>query len=325
MSALPLSPTAEPVKQLVRHPLSLLLVCLAIPAAHAQESSKVVLPAQTQNPYIKSIATLYEQDRFPEALSKLEKALDSESNSPQEVLWLKLMQGVLQAELSQDEALESFKQALALDKDARLPVQGPRRLRKLFDQARSTLGLPADKELLAKEMEQNAAASKGAKVSGPPPRRYGWSLGVRGELDVLEPILTSVQDTEGSPSELKFSPALSPGVSLGYTQQKWGGVATVLVQPTPGLRAEGQFHPLTFGWVRPYARLGATAFFAEQDAQGKTTFFGGMSGRAALGVDVQFTPRLFAFTDVAFERFFIGENRYRDRSVLFSLGVGFFP
>ncbi|HEX5747528.1 MAG TPA: hypothetical protein VFZ09_14880 [Archangium sp.] len=313
------------MNSLVRHTLWLFLVCLAIPAAHAQESSKVELPPQTQNPYINSIATLYEQDRFPEALSRLEKALDSESNGPQDVIWLKLMQGVLQAELSQGEALESFKQALTLDKDARLPVQANRRLRKLFEQARSTLGLPADKELLAKELEQNAAASKAAKVFAPPLRRYGWSLGVRGELDVLEPILTSVQETEESQPQLKFTAALSPGVSLGYTQQQWGSVATVLVQNTPGLRAEGQFHPLTFGWVRPYARLGATAFFGEKNAQGETTFFGGMSGRAALGVDVQFTSRLSAFTDVAFERFFIGEDRYRAHSVLISLGVGFFP
>ncbi|WP_047858729.1 hypothetical protein [Archangium gephyra] len=118
---------------------------------------------------------------------------------------------------------------------------------------------------------------------------------------------------------------MTPGVSLGYTQQQWGGVATVLVQPSPGLRAEGQFHPLTLGWVRPYARLGATAFFVEEDAQGATTFFGGVSGRAALGVDVQFTSRLFAFADVAYEHFLTSGDRYQPRSVLFSLGVGLFP
>lgn len=311
------------MKLLSHHTLWLSLVCLAAPAAHAQESSKVVLPTQTHNPYINAVATLYEQGRFPEALSKLEKALDWKSNGPQEVLWLKLMQGVLQAELSQGEALESFKQALALDKDAQLPVQGSRRLRKLFEQARSTLGLPADKELLAKELEQNASAPKAPRA--PPPRRYGWSLGVRGELDVLSPILTSVSETEENPLGLEFTAALSPGVSLGYTQQKWGGVATLLVQNTPGLRAEGQFHPLTLGWVRPYARLGATAFFAEQDAQGETTFLGGVSGRAALGVDVQFTSHLYAFTDVAFEHFFTGGERYRHQSLLFSMGVGLFP
>ncbi|KFA93701.1 hypothetical protein [Archangium violaceum] len=308
----------------MRHTLWLFFICLAIPAAHAQESSRVVLP-QTQNFYINAVATLYEQGRFTEALSKLERALEWKSNGPEEIVWLKVMQGVLQAELSQDEALESFKQALALDKDAQLPFQANRRLRKLFEQARDTLGLPADKTLLAQELEQNAAASKTPRSAAPPPRRYGWSLGVRGELDVLEPILTSVQDTEESPSELKFTAALSPAVSLGYNQQKWGGVATVLVQSAPGLRAEGQFHPLTLSWVRPYARLGATAFFAEKDAQGNTVPLGSVGGRAALGVDVQFTSRLSAFADVAYEHFFVTGERYRPQSVLISVGVGLFP
>ena len=300
---------ADPMGFILRHTVWLFLTFLAVPAAHAQESTKVEVP-QSQNPYLSAVATLYKQGRYQEALSKLEKALDWTSNGPGEVVWLKLMQGVLQAELSQGEALESFKQALALDKDAQLPMQGSRRLRKLFEQARSTLGLPADKELLAQELEQSAAAAKAPKVSGPPPRRYGLSLSVRGEVDVLG---------------LALSTSLAPAVSVGYTQQKLGGVATVVVQNAPGLRAEGQFHPFTFGWVRPYARLGATAFFAEQDDQGTTTFFGGVSGRAALGVDVQFNSRLFAFADVAYEHFPIGGVRYRPQSLLFSLGVGLFP
>ncbi|HEX5747530.1 MAG TPA: hypothetical protein VFZ09_14890 [Archangium sp.] len=309
------------MKRLVRHPLSLLLVCLAVPVAHAQESSKVELPPQTQNPYLSAVATLYAQGRFPEALSRLEKALDWESNGPQDVLWLKLMQGVLQAELSQDEALESFKQALALDKDARLPVQANRRLRKLFEQARATLDLPTDKALLAQELAQSVAAPKTPRVSGPPPRRYGWSLGVRGELDVLS--VTPALDPDVDLSDLP--PALAPGVSLGYIQQKWGGVATVLVQPTPGLRAEGQFHPRPLGWVRPYLRLGTTAFFGEPDTQDAPFLLGGLSARGVLGVDVQFTSRLYAFADVAYEYFLFNGERYRTQSVLFSVGMSLFP
>ncbi|WNG59065.1 hypothetical protein F0U59_33305 [Archangium gephyra] len=313
------------MNSLVRHTLWLFFICLAIPAAHAQESSRVVLP-QTQNFYINAVATLYEQGRFTEALSKLERALEWKSNGPGEVVWLKIMQGVLQAELSQDEALESFKQALALDKDAQLPVQANRRLRKLFEQARDTLGLPADKTLLAQEMEQNAAASKTPRSAAPPPRRYGLNLGVRGEMDVLGNYIPSTSDSDENLDETqKLTLALAPGVSLGYTQQKWGGVATVLVQSAPGLRAEGQFHPLTLGWVRPYARLGATAFFAEKDAQGNTVPLGSVGGRAALGVDVQFTSRLSAFADVAYEHFFVTEERYRPQSVLISVGVGLFP
>jgi tetratricopeptide (TPR) repeat protein len=285
------------------------LACLVTGIAHAEESSKVEVP-QTQNPYIRAVATLYEQAKYEEALTRLEKALEWKSNGPQEVLWLKLMQGVLQAELAPGAALESFKQALAMDELAQLPVKGSRRLRKLFEQARSTLALPADEDLLAQEWEQSRSAPGAAAGSGPPPRRYGMSVGVRGEVDVLGLAVTN---------------AVTPSVSLGYTREKLGGAMTVVIQPSPALRAEGQWHPLTLGWVRPYARLGATAFFRELDAQGEPSFFGGASGRVALGLDVQWTSRLSAFADVAYERFFTGGERYKSQSVLISVGVGLFP
>jgi hypothetical protein len=114
-------------------------------------------------------------------------------------------------------------------------------------------------------------------------------------------------------------------MSLGYTREKLGGVLTVLVQPSPGLRAEGQWHPLTLGWVRPYARVGATAFFREMDAHGTLSFLGGVSGRAGLGMDVQWASRLYAFADGAYERFFTGGQRYKSQSVLLSVGMGWFP
>jgi hypothetical protein len=144
---------------------------------------------------------------------------------------------------------------------------------------------------------------------------------VRGELDVLSVTPALEPDVELS----DLSPALAPGVSLGYTQQKWGGVATVLVQPTPGLRAEGQFHPLPLGWVRPYLRWGTTAFFGEPDTQDAPFLLGGLSARGALGVDVQLTSRLYAFADVAYEYFLFNGERYSPQSVLFSVGMGLFP
>jgi hypothetical protein len=284
----------------------LALTCLGVPVADAQEAaeaSKVEVPA-TQNPYIPAVATLYEQAKHEEALSKLEKALEWKSNSPQEVLWLKLMKGVLQAELGQSAALESFKEVLAQDPRAQLPVKSSWRLRKLFEQARNTAGLPADEELLAEELEP------GTEPSGPPPRRYGLSVGVRGEVDVLG---------------LNTTFSATPAVSVGYTWEQRGGALTLLAQPSPGLRAEGQLHPFIMGWVRPYARVGATAFFREQTAQGDATFVGGLSGRAVLGVDLQWNSRMFVFADVAYERFFTGGERYGPQSVLFSIGVGLFP
>lgn len=281
---------------------------LLAPAADAQEgseSSKVEVPA-TLNPYIQAVATLYEQARQEEALSKLEKALEWKSNGPQEVLWLKLMKGVLQAELGQSGTLESFKEALALDPQAQLRVKASWRVRKLFEQARNTAGLPADEELLAEELEP------ASEPSGPPPRRYGLSVGVRGEVDVLG---------------LNTTASAAPAVSVGYTWEQQGAVLTLLAQPpSPGLRAEGQLHPFILGWVRPYAKVGATAFFHEENAQGDAyTFFGGVSGRVALGVDLQWNSRMFAYADVAYERFLPGESRFKTQSLLFSIGVGLFP
>ena len=145
-------------------------------------------------------------------------------------------------------------------------------------------------------------------MSDSPPWRHGLGVSVRGEVDVLG-----------------INPSLIPAVSLGYTWQKMGGVATVLMQRQPGLRAEGQFHPFTLDWVRPYARLGATAFFGEKDAQGETTFLGGVGGRAALGAEMQFTSHLYAFADVAYEHFINRAVHYSTQSLLFSVGVSLFP
>jgi tetratricopeptide (TPR) repeat protein len=285
-----------------------LALALVAPAANAQEASeasedsKVEVPA-SENPYIRAVATLYEQARQEEALSKLEKALESKSNGPQEVLWLRLMKGVLQAELGHSGALQSFKEALALDPQAQLPrVKASWRVRKLFEQARNTAGSPAEEELLAEELEE---------PSGPPPRRYGLSVGVRGEVDVLG---------------LRTSVSATPSVSVGYTWEQRGAALTLLTQASPGLRAEGQLHPFILGWVRPYAKAGATAFFNEENAQGNGhTFFGGVSGRVALGVDLQWNSRMYAYADVAYERFLPGEARYKTQSLLFSIGVGLFP
>jgi tetratricopeptide (TPR) repeat protein len=268
--------------------MAAVLACLMAATAYAEEPSAVDVP-QTQNPYIRAVATLYRQGKCEEALSKLEKALETKGNGTPEVLWLKLMKGVLQAELAQGAALESFKEALALDEKAQLPVKATRRLLKLFEQARNTAGLPTDAELLAEEQ---------GLARGPPPRRYRASVEVRGEVDVLN-----------------VTNGFTTVWGLGYTGESRGGVLSVVVQSSPGLRAEGQYHPLTLAWVRPYARLGTTAFFLS----------GGVSGRAALGVDVKWSSHMSAFADVAYERFFTGGERYRSESVLFSLGVGLFP
>jgi hypothetical protein len=204
--------------------------------------------------------------------------------------------------------MESFKEALAMDAEARLPVKGSRRLLKLFEQARSKGGLPANEEVLAAELEPEPGVPVAA--SSRPPRRQGLSVAVRGEVDVLGQGLTS---------------AVTPVVGLGYSQERLGGAVSVLAQSSPGLRAEGLFHPLALGGVRPYVGLGTTAFFRERDAQGATTFLGGVSARGVLGLNMQWTSRLYAFADVAYERFFTGGVHYGSQSVLLSAGVGLFP
>lgn len=267
-----------------------------------EEAVQVEVP-ETQNPYIPVVAALYEVAKYEEALSKLERALEK-ANGEREVVWLKLMQGVLQAELAQGTALESFKEALALNEQAELPVKGSRRLRRLFEQARNTVGLPVDAELLAEEYL--------LETGGPPPRPQGWSVSLRAEGDVAWVGTSSV-----------LPPAAA--VSVGYSGESLGGAVTVLVQSMPGLRAEGRYHPLTLGWVRPYAGLGATALFLGQDGLRNTAPFGGVSGRVVLGADVQFTARMNAFLEVGYERFLGGPDRYGADAALVSIGVGWFP
>ncbi|MBN9684344.1 MULTISPECIES: hypothetical protein [unclassified Corallococcus] len=259
----------------------------------------------TQNPYVTAVATLYEQTRYEEALSKVEKALEWPTNGPREVLFLKLMKGVLQAELGQGGALESFNEALALDAQAALPVRPSWRLRKLFEQARNSVGLAVNEEQLTEDWEPSLVPWI------PPPRRLGLSVSLRGEVDVLG-LGTAFTGT--------------PAVGVNYSWEREGCALTLLTQASPGLRAEVQFHPLLMGWVRPYARAGTTAFFRVRNEQGDGhTFLGGMSGRVAAGLDWQWSSRMYAFSEVAYERFVIGSDRYRPDSVLFSLGVGLFP
>jgi tetratricopeptide (TPR) repeat protein len=284
--------------------LACALVCLVTGPARAEEAADIDVPT-TKNSYIQVVATLYAQSKYDEAFSKLEKAQDWKGNGPQEELWLKLMEGVLQVELAPESALQTFKEALAMDPQAQLPVKkGSRRLRKLFEQARNTAGLPAD---LALEEEEDPNA---AVVTGPPERQLGLSTSVRGEVDVLG---------------LSVTTPIASVVQLGYTRERTAGALGLLVQKSPGLRAEGLYHPINLGWVRPYAGVGATAFFLEKNAEDQTTFFGGVSGRGVLGVDVQWNSRMFVFADVAYERFLNRTERYRTQSLLFSIGVGLFP
>ncbi|MCP3064821.1 hypothetical protein LXT21_39225 [Myxococcus sp. K38C18041901] len=275
--------------------------------AYAQEASddNHVKTPPTQNPYVTIVATLYELGRYEEALSKVTRSLEGETRERTDLVFLKLMRGVLLEELGQKGAEASFREALALDDTAQLPVQSSRRVRKLFERARSATAQPLEEEPRPDELDP------AAEPSGPPPRRSGLLVGLRGEVDVLG---------------LSTTLAVTPAVSLGYTRGQFGAAVTVLTQTSPGLRLEGQAHPFNLGWIRPYARLGTTAFFLEKSTQGDTTrFMGGASGRAVLGLDVQWNEDMSAFVDVAYERFFSGGERFESQSLLLSLGAALFP
>ncbi|WP_044198152.1 hypothetical protein [Hyalangium minutum] len=286
--------------------LKIALLCLTAVTASAEEPSKLERPF-TPNPYIPAVATLYEQARYEEALAKVEKAVGWRSNEVQELVWLKLMRGVLLAEQSPEAALQSFREALAMDVSVQLPVKGPRRLRRLFAQARGTLALPDGSREDEEELELETPAVAREEAADGSPRQLGWSMNIRGEVDVLG---------------LGVTTTVTPVVSIGYTQERVGGLLGVVVQSSPGLRAEARFHLSTQGGLRPYAGLGTTAFFHELNAQRTPTFFGGVSGRGVLGVEVQWTSRLYGFADVAYERFLRRKELYRSDSVLFSIGVG---
>jgi tetratricopeptide (TPR) repeat protein len=276
----------------------MVLVSLAAATAAGEAPSQLEVPP-TQNPYIPAVATLYDQAKPEEALSKLEKALDWKSNGPQEVLWLKLMQGVLRAELAPGEALESFKEALALDAGAQLPVKASRRVRKLFEQARSTAGMSAGEEILAEELEPEFVTPSATPtlVAVPPAWGQGLTVVFNGAVGTNEYYI-------------------STSTGLGYTWEALGGAMIgVLALDSLGLRAEGQLHPLTLGRVRPYAGVGATAY-----SNGRASMQG------ALGMQVRLTPRMYGFAGVTFEHTLTDEKNTRlSKLRLLSVGLGMFP
>jgi hypothetical protein len=144
------------------------------------------------------------------------------------------------------------------------------------------------------------------------PRQLGWNMSLRGEVDVLG-------------NGLNLLSAVAPVVGIGYSGERLGGLLGVLVQASPGLRAEGRFQLSPPGGLRPYVGLGTTAFFRERTREGAPTFFSSFSGRGVLGVEVQCTSRLYGFADIAYERFLRRGDLYRSDAVLLSMGVGLFP
>ncbi|AKJ04416.1 TPR domain protein [Archangium gephyra] len=75
-----------------------------------------------ENPYISKATRLYEDFKYTEALRTLEKAAAWPSNTPEQNVFIALVEGVLRFENQQPEQGESaFKRALAIDPKAQLP------------------------------------------------------------------------------------------------------------------------------------------------------------------------------------------------------------
>ena len=138
-----------------------------------QALGKVAAP-ETKNPFILIVARLYENLEFDTALSTIPKAVAWPNNGPQELLWLELMEGVLQfAAGNEGSALSAFKRALTLDPGAQLPVQPSDGLRNLLAKAKSELGPPAPDPVPDTPASVQPPASA-AQPEAPPPVRPRW-------------------------------------------------------------------------------------------------------------------------------------------------------
>jgi hypothetical protein len=101
---------------------------------------------------------------------------------------------------------------------------------------------------------------------------------------------------------------LTPAVSGELVHGHFGGAATLLVQPSPGVRVEGRYFLGERAW-RPYVSLGITAFLPAVGA------------RAAAGVDVRLGA-FHLFADGAYEHWFDRRSVFAPRAVLISAGIG---
>ena len=216
--------------------------CVLLVLVGGQAFAKTDIP-ETRNPFIPAIARAYESLELEAALSALRKASAWPDNGLRERLWLALMEGVLQFGAGDEaRALAAFGRALAMNPGAQLPVQASPKLRDHFARAREVLGPPAPKAPppepspspspvpVPLEVPVSVPASPPVRPEPPTPKPPApapvrqpleWGVGLRGEAEVLGRAVV---------------PALTGELSLGHL----GAAATVVLQPSPGLRLEGR-------------------------------------------------------------------------------------
>ncbi|MBJ6760462.1 hypothetical protein JGU66_06780 [Myxococcaceae bacterium JPH2] len=294
-----------------------LLVCAAPSSAVAESAACPTCP-HPRNPSLRRVERLYGDLEYEKALSLLQKVRAQPGNGPEDVLWMDLMEGLLQYGLGRMEQSDAaFGRALEQDATVSLPVED----------ASSTL-----RERFSRLRQQRTQARAAASPVTPPPTPVtppptletpptplpspspegGWALrmvGLRGERDMVgSGMLPAVT------AEVVHAPHEAPD-GFGY-----GAALTVLGQKAgPDVRAEGRlFLPGIQGsgglLLRPYGLLGATAFLPQ----------GAVGGRAGLGLGLR-TGRFHVFADVAYERFVNAERGFGADALLLAVGAGWAP
>jgi hypothetical protein len=330
--------------QLLRAPKQLTLVLLCFISLVSDEAFGGAPTARTsypgrRSPHFKDVARSYDNLRYEKALKALQTARATSGNSPEELLWLDLMEGVLQYELENEEAAaEAFTRALAWSREAQLPVPNPSpKLLEFFEGVRKhTPGTPPA-AVTPLVFPQSEAAPPLAEL-GPPTaveKETGMLVGTQPKPPVPSVQPEPVQESSaldfmlGLRSEAELlkggiSPSLTAELSEGSNARlpevRLGAALTALFLPM-GVRAESRLYAYDLGpagrWrVRPYLALGATYVLAS----------GGVGGRGSLGATLQF-KHFQLFADVAYERFFTSDDTYyyEPHAVHVSLGAGWRP
>lgn len=151
-----------------------LMTLLAVPAVAAPRV-KVILPEKTKNTCIRKVARLSSTLKYEAALTELATPGCTQELSPEEQLWVSLMEGVLYQSLEQTpKAEEAFCRALKQEELASLPLENPAaEMDALFEKLR--VECPDREKAKVAQAEAEAAAKAAAEAeaaaaaAAPPP------------------------------------------------------------------------------------------------------------------------------------------------------------
>lgn len=111
--------------------VALLLLLVSV----AQAAPKPIGNTQARN-----AERLFKSMEYEKALGALKKAAEWPKNTPQDLAWIALFEGVIQGELSKpDEAMAAFNRGLEQDPNATLPVAASPKVLAMFERARQAV------------------------------------------------------------------------------------------------------------------------------------------------------------------------------------------